>query len=576
MNFEKRMIIVLLALTVILLSSCEVYQTISQPNQKENKIQDAQGKVIRVEGKSAKEASTLEKSLYASASATRHDPFKQGQNALGPFEKGASLGITLGQWLSASGIGVYSVEDGNGVIDLSFKNLVSNGVYTVWCSGIAPPTAPEITYVPCGASDGSENSFKSDSKGTGLFSVKMSPFEPSTNESASIILLVYNSDGATHGDMPGDFGLNSHVQLFYLMPHLTGNSKNYQIPIKFINHIQANLPEQDVFIEYEEQASQNDSSKNQVNVNIDMKPKEEKETTPVIEKPSQKEPATGETVKDNREQPASQQPKEKPVVVTIDETDLLNLIPKAEDPDKNTSLDFTFTSPVSEQGQWKTNYGDAGEYTITVTASDGETTTSRDVLIIVRKKEEPPIIEGAKPVETGLVIDETQSINFSLKASDLNHDNLSFVWKLDGVDVSNDDSYTYQTTYDDEGTHTIKVEVSDGTSSTSKIWSIQVRNVNRKPVLEKISDVTLKEGEKITITALATDEDKDPIKYSISDKRFIAEDNIFMWQTDYDSAGKYKVTISASDGKDTSEQQFTIDVENVNRPPVITDIVQKK
>jgi hypothetical protein len=51
---------------------------------------------------------------------------------------------------------------------------------------------------------------------------------------------------------------------------------------------------------------------------------------------------------------------------------------------------------------------------------------------------------------------------------------------------------------------------------------------------------------------------------------------VFTWQTDYSSAGTYEITISASDGQDATEQAFKVTVENVNRAPVITDILQKK
>ena len=292
----------------------------------------------------------------------------------------------------------------------------------------------------------------------------------------------------------------------------------------------------------------------------------------------EEEPATAEeAVKEEKPEEAMEEmPKEKPIVVVIQETGLVSLSPQAEDPDKETNLVFTFTSPLSEKGEWQTNYGDSGEYTVTVTVSDGESTTARDVLIIVNKKEETPTIDSAKPIESGLAIDETQAVEFSVAASDLNKDPLSYSWKLDGADVGTENSYSYQSTYDDAGTHTVKVEVSDGLSSASKIWSVDVKNVNRKPVLEGVEDIKAKETEKIAITALATDDDKDKIIYSISDKRFVQEDNIFTWQTDYDSAGTYKVTLSASDGQDATEQELTITVDNVNRAPVITDIVQKK
>lgn len=266
---------------------------------------------------------------------------------------------------------------------------------------------------------------------------------------------------------------------------------------------------------------------------------------------------------------------EKPFVVVVQETDLVNLVPKAEDPDKNTVLAYTFTSPINDKGEWQTNYGDAGEYTITVTVSDGEAATSRDVLLIVNKKEEPPTIDKSAPLESSLTIDETQSIDFSVTASDLNKDPLAYKWKLDGNEVGDADAWTYQTDYDSAGTHTVKVDVSDGLSEASKIWSVNVRNVNRPPTLEKINDIEARETDKIVITALATDADKDPVTYSISDSRFKQDGNMFTWETDYDSAGTYEVTVDAGDGTDKVSQTFKVNVANVNRPPVIVDVQQK-
>ena len=265
---------------------------------------------------------------------------------------------------------------------------------------------------------------------------------------------------------------------------------------------------------------------------------------------------------------------EKPLVIVVQETDLVDLVPKAEDPD-NDDLVVSFTSPLNDDGQWQTTYGDAGEYTVTVTVSDGQAAAARDVLIIVNKKEESPVIDNTKPIESALAVFETESVDFSIAASDLNNDPLSYTWKLDGAIVSEASSYNYQSDYDSAGTHTVKVDVTDGTSTASKIWSVEALNVNRKPVLEQIGDITARETEMVTITALATDDDMDTIIYSISDSRFSQDGNVFTWQTDYDSAGTYEVTVSSSDGTDTAQETFTLTVENVNRPPVINDVVQR-
>src|SRR3989338_3178201 len=65
---------------------------------------------------------------------------------------------------------------------------------------------------------------------------------------------------------------------------------------------------------------------------------------------------------------------EEAIVIIVEETELVSLVPTANDPDADL-LAYTFTSPLNENGEWQTTYGNAGEYTVTITASDGELTT---------------------------------------------------------------------------------------------------------------------------------------------------------------------------------------------------------
>lgn len=174
--------------------------------------------VIRVEGDQAKDAKILAKDAYAAASAVAHDPFKLGSNPLGPFPKGKELGFRLEEWLGAIGSGTYTIDGDTASLDLTFNGLVPNGTYTVWCSRLTFPPNPKIVDRPCGAADGSQNSLKAFANGGGEFKLKMKPLEESTKETASVIALAYHSDGKTSGANPGDFGLNSHVQIFFMIP----------------------------------------------------------------------------------------------------------------------------------------------------------------------------------------------------------------------------------------------------------------------------------------------------------------------------------------------------------------------
>ena len=267
-----------------------------------------------------------------------------------------------------------------------------------------------------------------------------------------------------------------------------------------------------------------------------------------------------------------EEPGEGAKVIIIEETELISLKPQATDPDAD-KLTFTYTTPLDKDGKWQTNYGDAGEYTITLTASDGQLSATKDVLIIVNKKEEVPVIDEALPKEKALESVENSKLTFSATASDLNNDPLVYSWKLDGDWVSADKSYVYDIRYDAAGQHTIKLIVTDGAGEASNIWALKVENVNRKPVLEKIAAIRVKETETVVIEPMATDPDGDELLFSTDNDKFEDVDGRFEWETTYDDSGDYVVTLAVMDGEAEVSQEVTITIENVNRPPIIQDVV---
>ena len=123
-------------------------------------------------------------------------------------------------------------------------------------------------------------------------------------------------------------------------------------------------------------------------------------------------------------------------VFEVLETKKLSLDLNVDDPDAD-KLVYTFTYPLDEKGEWQTTYGDAGEYKATITVSDGENEVSEDVAIIVHKKEESPAMEKFSPEESSIAIDEGGKIKFSVDASDLNKDELSYTWTINNQIISN-------------------------------------------------------------------------------------------------------------------------------------------
>lgn len=180
------------------------------------------GKVYRPTPAESADALYKDAPLYATAAVTPHDP--SFTNA-GPFEKGPPLGVTLRQWLAASGAAAYLCTGGEVArLDASFSRLVPQGLYTFWNARL-DFTDGQITGgadLPVGAADGSQSVLRADEQGNARFVATWQGCnEPSTGGpgiaptgSARVFAIAYHSDGTTHGATPGDFGSAAHVQLF--------------------------------------------------------------------------------------------------------------------------------------------------------------------------------------------------------------------------------------------------------------------------------------------------------------------------------------------------------------------------
>lgn len=158
--------------------------------------------------------------LFAAADPIKHNPFDAKD--LGPYKKGRALGISLGQWLAASGSGTYSCANGQGRVNVAFKKLVPNGVYTMWYFFMALPPQQPFTGtldLPLGARDGSQNTFRANAQGNATYELSLKPcLDLSGQQVKSGLAIAWHSDGKTYAADPGAFGSVSHVQLFLLLP----------------------------------------------------------------------------------------------------------------------------------------------------------------------------------------------------------------------------------------------------------------------------------------------------------------------------------------------------------------------
>lgn len=263
----------------------------------------------------------------------------------------------------------------------------------------------------------------------------------------------------------------------------------------------------------------------------------------------------------------NQPPKiEVPGKIEAHEGDKIESPVKISDPDKD-ELKVSYSKFFSGDS---TVYGfaSAGEYNITVTAEDGEFKEEKIFTIVIKDTNLAPEIKEIKPAEKE-EIKEDALYQFAVKAEDADGDKLSYLWKLNGVEASRESSFSRYFRFNDSGVYAIEVAVSDGRGGVTTTKSeLTVKNVNRAPKLPAFGEIKVKEGEEMKLNLSEKDEDGQVIIYTID----APLDNKGYWKTDFKSAGKYEVKVLASDGEKEVWGIAKTIVEDVDLPPVMEKI----
>ena len=229
---------------------------------------------------------------------------------------------------------------------------------------------------------------------------------------------------------------------------------------------------------------------------------------------------------------------------------------------------------------WTPDLTQSNIYTVTFSASDGTDSDSESIQITVTNlvTNHPPTLEsiGNKGVNEG----ETQYV--PIVASDPDGDTLNYSFSgmpVGAVFDSQTKTFSWSTTYDQAGVYPITVTVSDGELTASQAFSITVSDVNRPPVLNPIGTKTVSENSLLSFTIAGSDPDNDALSYRAEDlpsgATFNPVTRAFNWTPDYGETSNtrvYPVTFIVDDGAAEDSEVVTINVTNVNRPPVLGTI----
>jgi hypothetical protein len=246
--------------------------------------------------------------------------------------------------------------------------------------------------------------------------------------------------------------------------------------------------------------------------------------------------------------------------IEVNEGEVAALLAEVSDID-NDIIAISYPAPFDSNGEWHTGFDDAGDYQVTVSASDGKLTTKKTVNITVNDVNQLPVV-AIKP-GSSVQINETGTVVLEIDAYDPDGDSLAYSWYREGEVISEKKDFAFVTDFQSSGTYNFLAAVYDKEGKVEVPVEVVVSNVNRVPLIN-ISDMfVIKETETIVLDLPEKDADSQQITYQISDP----VGNDMVWETTYDDAGEYEIQIIADDSETTVTKTLKIIVEDVDRAP---------
>jgi hypothetical protein len=245
----------------------------------------------------------------------------------------------------------------------------------------------------------------------------------------------------------------------------------------------------------------------------------------------------------------------------VQETDIVKVTAEAIDPD-NDNVQYQYSSPLDENGEWQTTYDDEGEHELEITASDGDKQSTKKIKVVVANKNRPPVLTDKK-----IVMKETQLVDLKQVITDPDHDPLSYVFKLPFNSKGQ-----WQTGYGNEGNFVTEFKVDDGEFEETFRVEIDILKTNQPPTIKmSFSEdeiVKVEEDEILKFYVDVVDQDEDEMNYFWQmDGDVIGKESYGEFYFDYESAGKHSLSLTVSDGQSEIVKEWEMRVDNVNRKP---------
>ena len=218
-------------------------------------------------------------------------------------------------------------------------------------------------------------------------------------------------------------------------------------------------------------------------------------------------------------------------------------------------------------------------YETLITVSDGLEKSNRKVIIIVKHRDRPPVLEGVSDKR----ILEGEGLNFVVIGSDPDGDEVTL--SLQGLPADADfnaetGEFSWQSEKGDTGEYKLTFKAESNDKTTTKTAVITVGDVNRRPILERIENQEVDEGQELSFSLNASDEDGDELSYSVNNlpqgANFNQAVGEFNWRPSSNAQGNYEMEFRVSDGELEDSDTMVVTVGDINRPPQLEAVTDQE
>ena len=156
-------------------------------------------------------------------------------------------------------------------------------------------------------------------------------------------------------------------------------------------------------------------------------------------------------------------------------------------------------------------------------------------------------------------------MEFSITASDVDGDNLSYYWYVNGSLQTENRSFTFIADYESAGIYNITVVVSDSELTDFENWMLQVNNVNRAPIITwytpSATMLKIREGCPVLFNHTSSDPDREVLSYSWKlNGAEVSTSSSWLFVPTISECGNATVSLSVTDGMLTDTRTWNVSI----------------